>query len=208
MQGFCAKCRLDIPLTDFAYFEENPVKEHLDGLARIEQASAFIYYNRNSHWQRAIHRFKYQGFWRIGYNLARWYGTSLKDSGLYDDVDMVLPIPLHYVKLFNRGYNQSTYIAEGIAKELGVKYSSHLLRRVRNNPSQARNSGSDRWRNAESLFGVRNREALKGKHILLVDDVLTSGATLCSCINAIHEAVPDCRISVAALAVSRNIIKM
>ena len=206
-QDMCIGCRNDIPMTYYWQREDNPVKAHFDGLARIEHGSAFIYFSRHSHWQRALHTFKYQKMWRTGYALARWYGSELKASGLYDDIDMVVPIPLHTIKLLKRGYNQSTYIAEGVARELGVEYRTHLLRRTRNNPSQALNRGGNRWKNAESLFAVRNKKALAGRHILLVDDVLTSGATLCSCINAIHKAVPDCKISVATLYVASNDIE-
>jgi ComF family protein len=129
----------------------------------------------------------------------------LKSSGLYDDVDIVVPIPLHYKKLLKRSYNQSTYIAEGIARELGIDYNSHLLYRRRNNPPQARNKASQRWQNVEELFAVRNAKRLQGKHILIVDDVLTTGATICSCVEAILRVAPDCRVSVATLAVTRSI---
>ena len=87
-----------------------------------------------------------------------------------------------------------------MAKQMSVNVDARSVRRVRNNPSQASRSASDRWENVEALFGVRSVEALRGKHILLVDDVLTTGATITSCIKAIRDAVPDCRVSVAALA--------
>lgn len=200
-------CRYNIPTTNYWVEEENPVKEHFDGLVPIHQASSFIFYSTHSPWREAIHKFKYRHAWRIAYNMARWYGSELKASGLYDDIDMVIPIPLHYKKILRRGYNQSTYIAEGIARELGVEYNSHLLRRTRNNPPQARNRATERWENVEDIFAVRNVAKLRGKHILLVDDVLTTGATITSCIGSILKAVPDCRVSVATLAVARKIEK-
>lgn len=137
--------------------------------------------------------------------MGRQYGAELKSGGLYDDVDAVVPVPLHYRKLLHRGYNQSTYIARGIASELGVKADTGLLRRRRNNPSQARKMHAERWDNVEDLFAVRrSAERLRGRHILLVDDVFTTGATVVACIEALHRAMPECRISVAALAVSRR----
>lgn len=205
MHGICTMCRYKIPTTQYWLKDDNPTKEHFDGLVPIYRASSFIFYAPHSPWRTAIHKFKYHNAWRIAYNMARWYGYELKLSGLYNDIDIVVPIPLHHKKIFKRGYNQSTYIAEGISRELGVKYKTHLLRRIRNNPPQARNNASGRWENVEGIFAVRNAKKLRGKHILLVDDVLTTGATICSCVDAILRAAPDCRVSIATLAVTRYV---
>ena len=198
--SICNRCRFDIPLTNYQQEADNPVKERFDGIVPVEQASALFFYMGGSRWQTLVHRFKYSGKWQLAYAMGRWYGALLRESGLYDDVDVIVPVPLHPLKILKRGYNQSRYIAEGIAKEMGVKVSARSVRRVRNNPSQARRSASARWENVEALFSVRSVESLRGKHILVVDDVITTGATVASCIKAIQDAVPDCRVSVAALA--------
>ena len=200
MHSICTKCRLEIPLTHFYSEEDNPVKERFDGFVAVEQASAMFFYVTNSRWQGLVHRFKYSGKWQIAYSMGRWYGSLLKESGIYTDIDVIVPVPLHPIKILKRGYNQSRYIAEGMAKEMGVKVDARSVRRLRNNPSQARNTATARWANVESLFGVRRTEALRAKHILVVDDVLTTGATITSCIQAIKTALPDCRVSVAALS--------
>lgn len=200
MHSICTKCRLEIPLTHFYSEEDNPVKERFDGFVAVEQASAMFFYVTNSRWQGLVHRFKYSGKWQIAYSMGRWYGSLLKESGLYTDIDVIVPVPLHPIKILKRGYNQSRYIAEGMAKEMGVKVDARSVRRLRNNPSQARNTATARWANVESLFGVSRTEALRAKHILVVDDVLTTGATITSCIQAIKAALPDCRVSVAALS--------
>lgn len=200
MHSICTKCRLEIPLTHFYSEEDNPVKERFDGFVAVEHASAMFFYVTNSRWQGLVHRFKYSGKWQIAYSMGRWYGSLLKESGLYADIDVIVPVPLHPIKILKRGYNQSRYIAEGMAKEMGVKVDARSVRRLRNNPSQARNTATARWANVESLFGVRRTEALRAKHILVVDDVLTTGATITSCIQAIKAALPDCRVSVAALS--------
>lgn len=200
MHSICTKCRLEIPLTDFYSEEDNPVKERFDGFVAVEHASAMFFYVTNSRWQGLVHRFKYSGKWQIAYSMGRWYGSLLKESGLYTDIDVIVPVPLHPIKILKRGYNQSRYIAEGMAKEMGVKVDARSVRRLRNNPSQARNTATARWANVESLFGVCHTEALRAKHILVVDDVLTTGATITSCIQAIKAALPDCRVSVAALS--------
>ena len=205
MHGVCVHCRYDIPLTNFWKDHDNPVKELFDGIVPIVEGSSFFYFSGTSLWRTLVHRFKYGGRWKIAYEMGRWYGAELKASGLYDDIDIIVPIPLHPLKLLSRGYNQSTYLAEGIAHSMGLGVDSRSLRRHRNNPSQARRHANDRWQNVEDLFSVRRPERLRNRHILLVDDVLTSGATLSSAIGAILNAVPDCRISVATLAVTRHI---
>lgn len=205
MHGICMQCRLDIPLTNYLHRENNPVKERFDGVVPIEQGSSFMFYAGNSIWRTMVHRFKYGGAWKTAYTMGRWYGAELKASGLYDDVDVVVPVPLHPIKLLKRGYNQSTYLAEGIARSMAVAVDRRSICRRRNNPSQARRGARDRWENVDNLFKVRHPERLRGKHILVVDDVLTSGATLTVLMRAIKAAVPDCRISVATLAVTKYI---
>lgn len=205
MHGICIKCRYNIPLTNYWLKEENPVKEKFAGLVPIEQGSSFIFYAGDSLWRTMIHRFKYSGEWQIAYNMGRWYGAELKASGLYDNVDLVIPIPLHYIKILKRGYNQSTYLAEGIAKSLGAKVDTRATRRIRNNPSQARRGARDRWENVDKLFHIVHPERLRGKHILVVDDVLTSGATLTTFLKEVTQTIPDCRISIATLAVTKHI---
>jgi len=198
--SICSRCRIDIPLTNYYFEKSNPVKERFDGFVGVEHASALFYYMHDTRWQKLIHRFKYSGQWQLAYAMGRWYGALLKESGFYDDIDVIIPLPLHPIKIVKRGYNQSRYIAEGIAHEMGVKLDTRAVRRVRNNPPQARRKASARWANVNSLFGVTRKERLRGKHILVVDDVITTGATLISCLQTIREAVPECKISVAALA--------
>ena len=145
---------------------------------------------------------------RLSPNSARamgeWYGRCLKESGLYDDVEVVVPLPLHPVKRCRRGYNQSEYIAEGIAAQLGVEVDRRSVRRKRNTESQALKARRDRARNVEDAFAVGRPGRLAGRHVLLVDDVFTTGSTMLSCAGEILRSAPGCRISIAALAVSRH----
>ena len=205
MHDICMQCRFNIPLTYYWTKDENPVKEKFDGVVPIVRGSSFIYYAKGSDWQQMIHRFKYSGMWRTAIIMGRWYGAELKASELYNDIDVVIPVPLHPIKLLKRGYNQSTYIAEGVAHSLGIKVDTHSVRRKRNNPSQARRGARDRWENVDDLFVVAHPERLCNKHILVVDDVLTSGATLTTLLSTISKSVPSCRISVATLAVTKYI---
>ena len=207
MHGVCIRCRYQIPLTLYWRSEENPVKELFAGLVPLVQGSSFLFYSGNSLWRDMVHRFKYGGEWSIAESMGRWYGAELRESGLYDDVDIVIPVPLHPLKILRRGYNQSRYIGAGIARELGVELCSDAIVRRRNNPSQALRRGSERWDNVDALFALRRPERVRGRHVLLVDDVLTSGATLCACVEAILEVLPDCRISIATLAVTQRILR-
>ena len=200
--SICLKCRFEMPTTRYLYSSNNPVKEHFEMIASIVEASSYLYFRTDDRWRKMIHRLKYQGEWRLGLTFGELYGAELKSSGLYNDVDLVVPVPLHVMKYLKRKYNQSEYIAEGIAKELGIKVDRRSLYRRRNNPSQTRQHASERWLNVSDLFAVRNPERLENRHILLVDDVLTTGATLSACIYALQRDVPTCRISIATLAVA------
>lgn len=201
-RNFCTACRTDIPLTHFWEQADNPVARRFWGELPVVQASAFFYFVEQSGWRHVIHRFKYEGAWWLALDLGRWYGSYLAASPLYRDIEAVVPVPLHWLKRLRRGYNQSEYIAAGIAEELGVEVDRHSLVRRVNNPSQTLHSEADRWRNVEGIFAVRRPERIAGRHVLIVDDVLTTGATVISAAEALLAAAPDCRISIAALSVS------
>lgn len=200
----CTLCRATAPLTGFWAEADNPVLRKFWGRVPVVRASGFLFYVHGSGWRRAIHAFKYRGAWRLARALGEWYGASLCGSGLYSDVDVVVPLPLHPFKRMSRGYNQAEYIAEGVAARLGVGVDRRSVRRSRNTASQALKPRRERADNVENAFAVRCPERLAGKHVLLVDDVMTTGSTLIACIEAVVRAVPDCRVSVAALAVSRH----
>lgn len=203
----CTRCLAEAPLTHFWLAPDNPLTRSFWGLLPVEQASALLYFSAHSGWRRLIHDFKYHHQWRLALEMGRWYGAELAESDLYHSIDRVIPIPLHWRKRLLRGYNQSEYLAQGIAEKLGVECDLRSVRRHRNNPSQAQRSREERWQNVEGIFSVRHPERLAGKHLLLVDDVLTTRATLISCGEAILKAVPDCRLSVAVLAASKHNIQ-
>lgn len=200
---FCTLCRTMAPLTGYWQEADNPVFRKFWGLLPVERASAFLFYVRSSGWRRMIHGFKYQGAWRSAREVGVWYGRCLKQSGDYDMIDVVIPMPLHPFRRCRRGYNQAEYLAEGIASQLGVPVDRRSVRRKRNTRSQTLHSHRERAENVEGAFAARYPERMKGKHILLVDDVLTTGNTVLSCAGEILRAAPDCRISIAALAVPR-----
>lgn len=200
----CTMCRMTVPTTGFWREVDNQLTQRFWGVIPIVNASSFIYFVDNSGWRNLIHNFKYRGAWGQAQKMGVWYGAYLKDSELYEDVDFVVPVPLHVRKLIKRGYNQSEYIAKGIASELRVRVDSKSVVRSRNNKSQALSYKNDRWKNVSGVFSVKDSKALENRHILLVDDVFTTGATIITCAEEILKIVPSCRISIAVLAHSAH----
>lgn len=200
----CTHCRMTAPLTGFWREADNPVFRKFWGQLPVERASGFLFYMPGSGWRELVRAFKYRGAWRLAYEMGVWYGRCLRESGLYDDVEVVVPLPLHPFKRCRRGYNQAEYIAAGIASQLGIPVDRRSVRRKRNTASQALRPRRERFDNVRDAFAVRYPERLAGKHLLLVDDVFTTGNTVMSCAGELLRAAAGCRISVAALAVSRH----
>lgn len=198
----CTRCAYDMPLTGFTAKADNHVAERFWGMAPVVNACSMFWFRNRSSYRRLVHAFKYYGGWRLAEKMGEWFGRELDEGGLYGDVDIIIPVPLHLLRRLHRGYNQSEYIAEGISRRLCRPVLRGCVVRRRYNRAQVRKTKEQRWKNVEGIFAVRRPDKLAGKHILLVDDVFTTGATLVSCAEAIARAVPDCRISIATLAVS------
>lgn len=203
----CLACRYNMPLTNFAKRKDNPVKLLFENVLDVESAAAMFWFVGGTEWQRIVHNFKYHGRWFFAQKMGEWMGEELLDSGNFDDIDLIVPIPLHYRRRLHRGYNQSEQLALGVGRKMGVECDFRSMRRCHYNDSQTSKSRSERWENVEEIFEVRRVEKLRGKHILLIDDVLTTGATMASCASAIVKACEgDVRISIATLTVSRRIM--
>lgn len=203
----CTKCLLKLNLTNFWVERDNPMTANLRLMQPIiESGVAMFFYNE--HCRDMIHRLKYRGEWQTARSLGEMLGECLCSTDIYDDVDVIVPVPLHPLRRLWRSYNQGEYIASGVAAKLGVKTNFYSLYRSRYSSPQARKSHFDRWADdAEDTFQVRGIERLRGKHILVVDDVYTSGATIFRCVDALYHSVPNCRISVATLTVSSALSK-
>ena len=202
-RDICTSCAYMMPVTGFAAQADNPLFRRFWGIVPVERAAALIYFIHGSDWQRMIHGFKYRDKWRWAYVMGRRLGSALRDSGLYAGVDTVIPVPLHPRRRMMRGYNQSEHIARGVADELGVTLDCRTLYRRRNNPSQTLLAERDKRENVRDLFGVRDGGHLAGRHVLVVDDVITSGETVTACIEALLAAA-ECRVSVASVAASQH----
>lgn len=167
----------------------------------IRKASAFSFYTRGSRIRKLIHSLKYKGMKELGHELGKIYALSLQPSGYLNDIDLIIPVPLHPSKLRKRGYNQSDSISEGLSAITGIPVDTTSLSRIAGTKTQTRKSRYDRWINVEGIFRINDGEMLKGKHILLVDDVITTGSTIESCANEIL-SVQGTSVSVVALAFS------
>ncbi|MBQ7791578.1 MAG: ComF family protein [Rikenellaceae bacterium] len=203
-QILCNHCRAAIPMTGFIGHVDNAMERRLWGLTIFEHASALFFYIENSPYRRIIHEFKYNGKWFLAREMGEWFGGEILRAGAYPNIDVIIPVPLHPLRRLWRGYNQSEYLAEGLSRVLEVPVDRRSLRRHSYTTSQTRRTKNQRWDNVHGRFRVRRGEQLAGRHILLVDDVFTTGATICACAEAIRAVAPDCRISVATLTVSQR----
>lgn len=195
-----------MPLTDYWMAEDNPattmLRKHIPALLH---ASALLYFRHESGYRAMIHSLKYSGRRDIAVALGETFGRELRESPLYDSVDLLVPVPLHWSKRIRRGYNQAEEICTGLSRSMDIPHDFHSLKRIRRTRTQALHRDTDaRRRNVEGAFRLRRPERLHGKHILLVDDVLTTGATITACAEAILSELPDARISVATLAAVRG----
>ena len=195
----CTSCHYHLPRTDFHLQTDNPVHKLFWGRVDIHSAAAMYLFNKGGKVQRLIHQLKYRGKKEIGLSLGKYYGRELKKSPLFSSADMVIPVPLHLKKLKKRGYNQSELFAQGIAESLGVDHKPEVLIRAKVSQTQTRKSRFDRWKNVEEIFRVPEPEGIRDKHILLADDVVTTGATLEACAAKILE-VPGTKVSVVTIA--------
>jgi ComF family protein len=177
----CTACYVIIPRTGYHTVADNPVAQLFWGRCFLEKAAAFSFYNKGSRIRNLIHNLKYKGIREIGYELGKIYGLSLKSSGFTDDIDIIIPVPLHPEKIHARGFNQSEIISSGISEVTGVPVNTGSLYRLRVSATQTKRSRYDRWINVEGIFSVVDQEQIREKHVLLVDDVITTGSTIESC---------------------------
>jgi ComF family protein len=177
----------------------NPVLSAFGGRVRVEHATAYFYFNKGSKVQRLVHQLKYKGRKDIGLFLGTQYGLQLISSPFYNSINLILPVPLHKKREQKRGYNQSDLFAIGLAGSMNIPHSSTILLRKTATETQTHRSRFNRFRNVREIFTVTDPQCLCGQHVLLVDDVITTGATLESCIS-ILSSIPGIRISVACIA--------
>ncbi|GAB2945056.1 ComF family protein [Hymenobacter coalescens] len=201
----CTACRTQLPYTDYHRLSpaENPLARRFWGRVPMQYVLSYLRFLRRGRVQHLLHQLKYQGQREVGTALGQMYGQELASSGLGADVDLIVPVPLHRRKLAKRGYNQSDTFAEGLAASLQVPWSAEVLRRNSFTVSQTRKSRAERWQNVADVFEVAQPEAIRGKHVLVVDDVLTTGATLEACALTLLDAGAG-TVSVATIACAEH----
>ena len=198
----CLKCDMNMPRTRVHNDSFNIIHERLAGKTPIERASGYFYYYRESDYAAIIHNAKYNGRPIIARKLAMRFARELMADNFFDGIDLVLYVPMFFLKKIKRGYNQSEYIAQGISQATNIPVGHNLISK-RSHSSQTKKNSYSRWLNAQGVYDVINSDELENKHVLIVDDVITTGATLLACCDVVHNAVPSATISVLSLAVTR-----
>lgn len=200
----CAECLKDMPLTYFWSWRANPAEQILWARTYLEGVVSLFYYSRDNDYKELLHAVKYGGNVATGRWLGRILGEKMREAA-YPRPDVIVPVPLHWRRQWKRGYNQAEVIARGISEGLSgdIPVLTDILRRVRYSTSQTRMSVGSKWENVSGSFVlIDNRtaaERLSGRHVLLVDDVLTTGATAEACWDALR-VIPDIRVSYASIA--------
>ena len=199
----CLKCLHQLPRTGYERYPENPMMQSFYGRVNLHAATACFFFAKSGKVQHLIHELKYKGNKEAGLFLGHQIGESIKDAPLFQGIDLLIPVPLHPKRERKRGYNQSLLIANGISEATGIPIGEHYLVRTVYNETQTHKNAEERYHNVQGIFETRFAEELKGKHVLLVDDVLTTGATLESCAHEL-EKIPGITISVASAACAGN----
>lgn len=200
-QPVCLFCLDALPHTGFACLEENPVEKIFRGRIGLRSAHSEFYYSGDSVIRTLIHRLKYKGDRETGVFLGNLLGNSLRDCGRFSEVELLIPLPLYPDKEYKRGYNQSALICEGISQVMKIPVVNNAMTRKRNTSTQTRKHRTERWTNVENSFCVTEAEKLHHKHVLLVDDVVTTGASLEACAMLL-EKLPVGSLSIATVALS------
>lgn len=199
----CTTCRFLLPKTGYENFPDNPLAQMFYGQMPFNAVMAEFFFSKTGTVQHLVHGLKYHHCRENGIFLGQEIGKSLLKAADYQGIDYIIPIPLHPKKEKIRGYNQSHVIAEGISQIMNIPIAENCLVRSVFTDTQTRKTRDERYENVKDIFALKNPEKLKGKHVLLVDDVLTTGATLMSAGKALTQ-VEGIKISVATVACAGN----
>lgn len=200
----CVQCIHKLPFTGFEKYAANPIEKILYGRVRITNATAQMYFTKEGLTQRLMHQFKYKGNKDLGRQLGVIIGAQLMESGRFSNINALVPLPLFDKKEHKRGYNQSRVLCEGIAEVTGHEIIDNAVIRHTATETQTKKSRVERWKNIEGRFRLINPGKISNKHVLLIDDVITTGATIEACAHTLLEA-DNVRLSVATLCFASNI---
>lgn len=195
----CTHCRHDMPFTHHHLDENNETVKKFRGRLPLEHASSVVYFHKEGIVQELIHNLKYRGKEEIGTLIGQWYAQDIKDVEALKTVTEIVPVPLHKKRLRQRGYNQVAKFGKALAEGLGKDFNNDLLLRTMHSKTQTKKNLEARAEIISEAFDVKPTEADKGKHFLLVDDVITTGATLEACGKALLK-IPGARVSIITMA--------
>lgn len=177
----CYACIHRLPKTNYHRFSDNPLLQVFDGRVHIQAAAAYYFFRKKGRVQRLLHELKYRKSPEIGEEIGILFGHELKQNHLFESSDLIIPVPLHPDKEKKRGYNQSACFARGLEQSLPAQMDLQSLIRQGNTDSQTRKSRYERWENVEQVFQIMDTSRIQNRNILLVDDVITTGATIEAC---------------------------
>ncbi len=195
----CTDCLYSLPFTNFHLQADNIVAQQFWGKLNLEAAYSLYYFAKGGKVQNLMHHFKYNGIHRIGNLLGNIAGAQLTKSDVFNSIDYIIPVPLHKSRLKKRGYNQSLCFAEGLAEKLNANVEDNNLVRLRATETQTHRSRFARFENMQEVFSVIDPQRLIDKHVLLVDDVVTTGSTLEACAIPLLK-IPGLKLSIATIA--------
>lgn len=195
----CSSCRHKLPLTNFHYSNAEILEKVFYGRVLIANITALFVFEKQGLVQNLIHNLKYRNQEKISTELGKWLGHELSQITAYQEIDAVIPVPLHKLRLKERGYNQVAEFGREISLKLNAQYVENVLKKNIHTAKQSKRKQDNRWENIARSFSLENESSLQNKHILLVDDIITTGATLEACANTLSK-IPGIKISIAAMA--------
>lgn len=197
----CTSCRHNLPITNFHFNNSKIIEKIFYGRVKIESATALFRFQKKGIVQQLLHNLKYRGHEKISFILGDWLGNELRTIDDYNTIDLVIPVPLHKKKLKKRGYNQVAKFGIQIAKALNAEYLDSVLIKTTATKTQVFKSRISRWNASKEVFAIENKNSIEGKHILLVDDIITTGATIEACATVLNKA-SNIKISIATMAIA------
>lgn len=195
----CNFCDIELPKTLFHTMKDNPLEKTFWGRVKLESVAARCYFRKKSKIQRLMHRLKYKGAKEIGIIIGEKYGHELLENSIFRSVNVIVPIPLHPDKERIRGYNQSEMFGIGLSKSMNIPQDTKHFLKATSTESQTKKNRYNRWENVKEIFTIEDEDFFKGKHILLIDDIITTGATIEAAAQMLLK-IEGVRVSVVGIA--------